>query len=833
MNLSDITTKKYASYLDDLTPSAIQQLSDLDFEIPKSINLKALALSPATSTESHFLWIGLHPSSTLKDWAPQFYEPFTQNKYEFKDLIIHKLYFNKSNLFAAQVGKWLVLSKSSSVVENALRAYTGEIPTIKLDSEPSPGTLVLNTPGLDKWIEQFATTSTRPSVMESFAGTKPVVLSFEASSDTLNNFRLSGSIDLEADGRSALTDAFSYENNRITLDRHIGSNAAAFALFHLPPVSIPVEPADHQSSLDSLLLKDLDLYQEMAAALGNEFAFVAFPESGLQADGEYLFMRVLKDKRAFQNRLDRLAEEGVIYKPQQSTYQMNSIVISKLVGSELSTFNDFYLSFSGNVMVIAKRRGLAESVNSDRTRRRVIYYDETYSNVRNSLPDEISGFIWSSSDDFMQFIRPYLKPESVAGSILSRFDITSISMTTENDKVELSINSYTREGSTSPYEELWVVALADFDLSGKPVFGDLIGSSLDEIIVSTRDGRVMVLASDGTITSQFTTNGLEPMGGPVLYDWYGNGQQVILLAAGSKIFAWNSSGNLLPKFPLEMGQKITAPILVADVLRNGVPEIVVATENRKVHVIDGRGDNVRGWPQNTNTTVTTTPVLELLEDVWSVWAYSENTLHSWLRNGNPRPDYPQFINAQFTGSPVIYKNQVLGSAADGYLYSIGTTPLFDDSVATNISEGNNGSVSVKSLYVAGSELSSVSVEENVLLKGDDFYREDLITTQSVNGSLFLYNTDGELRFTQSLGQPASLTLTPHIVDINADQRQELLALAEFGRLYAWEILSNERLYGIPTSGIKYPVITDLNEDGRKELIAQTREGLRCWTILGN
>jgi len=31
--------------------------------------------------------------------------------------------------------------------------------------------------------------------------------------------------------------------------------------------------------------------------------------------------------------------------------------------------------------------------------------------------------------------------------------------------------------------------------------------------------------------------------------------------------------------------------------------------------------------------------------------------------------------------------------------------------------------------------------------------------------------------------------------------------------------------------MKYPIITDLNGDGQKELIAQTREGLRCWTIL--
>ena len=104
-------------------------------------------------------------------------------------------------------------------------------------------------------------------------------------------------------------------------------------------------------------------------------------------------------------------------------------------------------------------------------------------------------------------------------------------------------------------------------------------------------------------------------------------------------------------------------------------------------------------------------------------------------------------------------------------------------------------------------------------------------TQSTNGSVFLYNTEGKLRFTKSLGQPGSNTFVPQLADINSDRNQELLALAEFGRLFAWEILTEERLFGLPTSGMKYPVITDLNGDGQKELIAQTREGLRCWTII--
>lgn len=827
MNVQDIVTKQYASYLDDLTPSAIQQISGLDSEVSNPLQVKALVLNPTTSVSSSLLWIADSPDQNLRTWAQRFYQPFTQNNYEFNGLTIHKLFFNRQNVFAAQVEDHLILSESSLLIENSIRSYLGQSPSIQLDENPGSSTLVLNTPELENWIEQFSLVSHRPAILNKFSGTKPVSLTLNATEDTTDNVHLSGQIQL-LDNRSVLVDAFSYENAPITLDQHIASNAAGFAILRLPPALVPAEPADGIiTPLDSLLLNDLNTYQALANKISSEFAFEAFPESGLLETGEFLFMRKVNDRNGFRNQMNELVRAGVVNRVDNS-YQMSSRVMGELIGSELSTLRDFYLSFSNDVIVIAKRRGLAESVNADRIRRRVVYYDETYSNIRNDIPDEVSGFVWASSTEFLQFITPKLKPENMAAGLLSRFDIISMTMTAADNSVNFSLNTYSKEGSSLPYEELWVLPLSNFELSGEPVLGDILGSSTDEIIFSTQDGRVYGLAIDGTIAMQTSTEGLSPVGGPQLYDWYGNNQQIVFLAAGSKIFAWNENGDLLPRFPLEMEEQITAPILVQDILRNGVPEIVVATDDRKVHVLDGRGENVRGWPQNTNTAVTSKPVFEMKDDVWSIWAFSENALHGWLRNGNTRPGFPQFVNARFTGSPVIYQNQIIASAADGYLYSIGMNPVFSDSIGTTISED---SISVRSLYVANGELSSVRVEENVLLKDStEFYRNDLFVTQSANGSLFLYNPQGELRFTKSLGQPGSNSFIPQLVDINSDLNQELLALAEFGRLFAWEILTEERLFGLPTSGMKYPVITDLNGDGQKELIAQTREGLRCWTI---
>lgn len=829
ISLTDIPNTEYASILDDLTPNSLQQVLAVDSSVTNLLNLKALVLYPSSSTESQFIWIS-DTNEDIKFWAERFYEPFTQNNYLFNSVTIHKLHINQLTVFAAQVNNWLVMSQSSVAIESALRSYLGEGESIEMTNEPTPGQLIVNTEHIDNWVQQFVNVGYRPSIMGSFQGTKPASLTFTPSDSETPTFDFTGTIELKDTTHSILIDALTSSNRPILLDRFIASNAATFAIFRLapsftpPPISNPI-----LTSLDSLLLDNNSVYRDLALATGDEFAFVAFPESGLLATGEFLFLRKLENAASFRSKMDEFDELGLVSK-QGNSYAINSPVLAQLIGSEIAPFTDFYLSFSRDVVAISKRKGLSESVDADRNRRRTMYYDDTYSTAKEAMSTEVSGVVWSYTDNFEKFVQPFLLPKNFLNGLLSKYDITSMEFSKVNNSssVNFSFKSLTEEGSIQPYDELWVLPINNEELTGKPILGDIVGSSTDEIIFSTESGSVMALAFDGTVVMQASTNGDKPIGSPILYDWYGNGQPIILLAAGTKIYAWNEGGNSLPQFPIEIGERISAPIVVTDVLRNGIPEIIVATENRKIHVIDGRGQNVRGWPQFTNAIVTNTPTFEQVDDTWSIWVYSQNILHSWLRSGGVRPGYPTFINSTFTSSPYIFENQVLGAAADGYIYSIGKSPSFKDSLAISIQQD---SVSIKSLYTNNSPLTSISVAKNVLLKDSTlFYRSDLYITQSLNGSLFMFNPDGELELTHSLGQPASLTMSPQIINLNSDNLMEIISLAEFGRLFAWEVLTDKRLFNIPTSGMKYPIIADLNGDGLKELIANTREGLRCWTI---
>lgn len=829
VDFNSISDAKYATLLEDLTPTALQQISALDQDILNQIQLKAVVLFPNSSLRSELIWIA-ESNADLGEWATKYYEPLTQNNYSFQGTIIHKILNANSINYTAQVGNWIIFSPSSLGIEQALRAYKGDANRMEFPQGTKPGQLIMNSGFLDLWVSQFTNPAQRPGVNNAFSGLGTSSLTFTENGEEQNSsIQLKGSIPLSETGRTAFVDAISSKNAPITLDRFVAANAAAFAVMRLEPKLIPIPPAEILTDLDSLLLNSSDTFIAIGESLGDEFAFQALPESGLLATGEFLYLRKVSNRTELVNQLNNLQREGFINRVGNS-YQINSSVLAKLLGSEMSPFTDFYLSLSQDVIAMAKRRGLSESVETDRQRRRVIYYEDTYASARESFPDEVSAFVWVKSSDFIQFLNPYLVSGNVLSGLLGKFDIVNISMVKNEGQnaVDFELRTLNREGSALPYNELWVASLGGSDLSATPVLGNIVGSSVAEIIFSTENGRVAALAADGTVVMETNTDGAKPVGGPVLYDWYANGQQVILLGAGSQIFAWNSTGTLLPNFPLQLGEQISSQIVVTDVLRNGIPEIVVATENRQIHVLDGRGQNVQGWPRSTNAVITSTPKYEIVDNVWSIWAHSQNTLHSWLRSGNNRPGYPQFMNAEFRESPMVYKNNVYSAGSDGYIYAVGLNPSFDESLATVIS---NDSLKVKSIYASNSELNNLGIQPNVLLRDSTgFYREDLLSVQSANGSIFLINTDGKLRFNQNLGQPSSTTFSPIVLDIDSNANFDLIALADFGRLFGWEVLTDKRIFSLPTSGMKYVLIADLNGDGLKEVIAQTREGLRSWTI---
>ncbi|MDZ7658567.1 hypothetical protein [Fodinibius sp.] len=830
-SLNTVLDASHTPLLDDITSSAVQLLSRIDSTAQSPIPLNAITLYPDADNQLAIVWMAQASRGFIERMQNNFYLDFAQNQYSFNDIKIHILHLGDRRLFATQLHDDLFISESSLALEETIRAYTGTHPRANLsDITPQAGNIIMNTPSLDKWAEQLSMVTYRPIIKNALEGTEPTLLSVTQKGEGQGSMlELAGTVPLNEKIPSDLVASVSSTNAPIVLDQYISSNAAAAGLFRLEPRRVPPTSLPDTTRLDSVLIDDQIAYSDIAKTLDPEFSLVMYAQSGFLSTGEHLFLRKVSDVPALRRALNSLTRNDHIQRS-DGTYVIHSNAIAQLIGSSFCTFQNFYLDIIGDVVAISKRKGLVEGVSSDRSRRRTMYYEQTFRDIKEDLPEEISGFFIGNSD-FYSFVEPFLSPNNYLNALTSKFDIITASTTANSENnFSFSLKAYQTEDRSAPYQEKWLFPTGS-DLTGKPILANIGGSDRNEVIFATKSGDLYALAADGTVVMRANTGSDTPIGPPVVYDWYGTNQNVILLAAGNKVYGWNDNGELLPKFPFELNEKITSPLVVEDIDRDGLPNAMIATADRKLHLMNGRGENINGWPVTTNAEIRTIPTVTNYQGATTIFAFAENTLHGWRANGNERNGFPKFINASLNGSPVLYEGNILGNAADGYLYSIGPNQLFSDSL--NVFETSTESSDIEAVYASNSALvGTPSVHDLTVQDGDQTHQEPMILTMSSNGSVFLINQEGQLRFTQSMGQPAAPMFSPFVSDIDKNGHKDIVALANFGRLYAWEIVDGERIYAVPTSGMQYPIVTDIDADGYNELIAQTREGLRTWTIFG-
>lgn len=821
--------KPYVPVMDDMTPTAMQLVTTVSDQANSAIDLKAVIIYPDGANDWQPVWITEHSPQLYNLLANQYQREYQQNRYDFLGYKVQKLFLNDRVMYMLQLGDWFAYSESSLALESMIRSLTDPEKRMKLPSTVPPvESVLMNTSALDTWMMQLASVSYRPHLHDLFEGLEPVRLEIQPGNENME-WRMLGTIPLTGD-RSNVVESISNEPEIFDLERFIPLDAAHFSIYSTPQsVSLLNDSIPEPTQLDSVILQERNIWHTIDQNLSDETAFVSFSNSGPSSASEYLFLRSLRNPRVILPVLEELAERELLIKD-DSTYFADSYLLGKLLGGDLFPTRDFYVTIYDDAAALSQRKGLAESVGGDAERRRVVYYDDGYSDMRSALPQRLSSLHYLDTSSFSDFIQPWLSPQHYADVLLQPLDKLMVTTRTlpDSQAVRFEITAFQEEEETVPYSEQWVFPVGGSEITGPPVLADLTGSERKEVIFTTTNGTVYVLASDGTIILQASTNEDVPVGSPIVYDWYGNNEEVILQAAGNKIYAWSQNGVMLPSFPVLLDEMVVTPIHVNDITENGVAEILLATADRSIHILNTRGQPVQGWPQMVNSVPNDKPVVAEIDGQKSVFVFSENALHAWDIDGERRAGFPVFLPTQIDGSPYSATNHLLGSGLDGNLYSVGLRSLFADSLASSIT---SDSLLIQSIQVSNSSLNSTpSVYEVMVEESGAFSDRRVILTQAANGSVFLYETNGELHLTESMGQPASPDTNPYITDINNDGREDLVALADFGRLYAWDILSGGRHLSLPTTGMSYPVISDFIGNSQKELIALTGDGLQCWTI---
>lgn len=840
--ITTVSEKSFVEFLNQSSAFPLETVGHIENVTGYRLLLKGLVIYPASANEWAPVWITHSSNRTAADIGQVFKRPFTENSYRFKGVRIHKLHpmeQGQKMFFSAQLGNTILISPNSFAIEESISSYLGKNGRMDLPTEPAAGAYYLNISSLDIFLKMYGAVRFRPIIKNAFEGMGSTVLEITTSEgrDDRNNYhiRMSTNIATSRDGqKSALTRAVSSRPLSFTTDRLISADAAIMSQF-IAPEHRGFSEAFTVTALDSSLIGQPGLISALQAALDSETAFAGFNTSGFSALEETVFIRKAHSGRAVRAELDRLAERGHIQK-EGDFYAISSRILGSLLGSDLCPYTHFYAGFHNDYVILAPRTGLVQRIINDAQRRRAIYYEDGFSRLRQQQSGQLSAFLYINSRDFRQFIEPFTDPVSSPWAFLDFFDILMLGTEANSsaDKLDISLHTYAVQQAVLPYADRWFYPLEeDIRLTGQPVAANLLSADRSDIIFSTTGNRVVALAPDGTeIFRAGTANDL-PVGSPIVYDWYANNQMAVLVGAGNKIYAWNNRGTPLPNFPIVLDEQITSPIMVSDVTRSGLPEIIVTTADRNTHILNARGVNITGWPQRTHNVVRHQPVHTTFSGDRVILAHAGNGLFAWDNQGNLVDGFPVFTDTPLNGSPYSTGSAIISGGVDGRMYVYGSNIRFNNQTSRTHENGvGNAHFSLYSISVAESPIVIGGVKE-VSIR-DEFGQTDRtpsIFMQSKGGSVFMYTLQGELLFAESMGQPSADNHIPVIIDITGSNREEMIIVAEFGRMYAWNILTKNRIDTLPADAVHHPLFTRLARDTQISIIAGTRDGVAAWTIL--
>lgn len=854
--LTDALEPEFIQFLDNIESSSVASVTEIENVTGNQLLPLAVYSMPVNSNEVTHVWITSLKSESIAGVVEPFSRDLTENSYLFNEKRIYRLFLQESRVhYATKLGEWVLISPSSNAVESGIRSYAGLQPAMRFDSsamldqaEPAPLPGVhLNFEGLSKQLKQLGKVVFRPFLNNSFKGLKSAHINRQAADDRMLELIMNLQPSSE---RSPLVAALSAPPRRFNMPRYIPSDAAVFGMFSVPASRMNTDSYSQETGLDSLLVQSENRITAFSSTLGQEAGFAGFHTLGFDPLNENVFIREVSDKSTLRAELERLVNTGKGTKL-GNVYTFRSRILARTLGGPFCVYQNFSVGIVNDLLVIAPRSGLIQRVENDISRRRVMYYDDDFLSFMEDLPESQSAFLYVDNADFPSFIEPYTDPVSPAMAYLPYFDLLTISaVVNESGEVEMNTRMYNLERSEEALTERWYYPYSNAGLVAEPSVGRLTGGFRNDVVFATDANQVTALAADGTRIFQASTGRDRPLGSPILVDWYANNQTAVLIAAGNKVYGWNNRGQMLPNFPFELDERITAPIFTADISRSGSPEVIVATADRQLHILGGRGRNLSGWPQTTNGVVREQPVYKLNNRMYSIWATSENAIFSWDANGNQRENFPVFTDAPLNGPLQFLDNNIFASGSNGNLYAISEAGFFDEEFIIQDTLQTNGSPSTSELVVEAIDVadSPVSISDirrmpvREIIEQDDENEtsgnqrepglENIrnIILQSESGSVFLYSLDGRLRFTRSTGRAMARNHPMIIEDLNGDNKQELLVVTNVGRMYAWTVEDDERFTELPTASVQFPVVSQLGSDGLTNIIAGTRNGIRVWAF---
>ncbi len=596
-------------------PMIIRDYTGIDF----GISLKASALIPESVDKVSPLWV---LEEELKNRLPDLQQAgwLVTSQYKAEGGYVYQFRREQYTLSASQMGKWLVLSTHSNPIEQSLLTRSGKVNHFE---ETGRTGLHVNIAQLGRLLSPITAPVHRAALRDVFAGLGVLHVDTDLFTKSENSEFV-----FKIPFKGAPSSLVSYMKAKQTNPEII---------FQVPMgMSLMVQFQDPigQMPYDSLRTSQMDS-PGMALAI-EELMNIIDPQVQLYvqdgSSGNIAWVRKA-DSTAVKNIFETLHTSGLIQK-ENDIYRSRSQTLGRALGTHLNTINNMFIGLSKNEIIFGSDQTLVK--------RLMDVPPASMRELSGRLPQFIDAGSGQPASAFWVDLNKLLTTARSAGWLMNNTSIppllqsiselgSRIHVGHDALYVHLTVN---RSNTTQANEELvlaWQYPLPGESIVAVPKVVELAGNKT--VLLTTDRGRVLGFNTEGSLIFDKNAGSNRPIDGALSYDWFGNTSPLLFQAAGNSIYAWSPTGSLVPRFPFVFEAMITAPILITDSNKDGEPEIVVATEDQRLHMINREGKSLDGWPVSTNGVIRSRPEVSFQNDQWQVQVNSENSYEIFNLSG--------------------------------------------------------------------------------------------------------------------------------------------------------------------------------------------------------
>jgi hypothetical protein len=625
-------------------PLIIRDYIGIDF----GASLKASALIPESVDKVSPLWV---VETDLNDRLPDLNRAgWTQTgRYKAEGGYIHQFQREGNTLSASQMGIWLVLSTRSNPVEQSLLTRSGKVSHFE---ETGLTGLHVNVSQLGRLFSPLTAPVYRAALRDVFAGLGVLHVDTDLFTTSEN---------------SEFVFKIPFKGVRSPLVSYIEAKQVNPGIIFQVPMGMSVmlhlQDPIGQIPYDSLRTFQVDS-PDMALAI-EQLMSIMDPQVRLYvqegASGNIAWVRKA-DSTAAKNIFEILSTSGIIQK-ENGIYRSRSQSLGRAIGTHLNTINTMMIGLGNNEIIISSDQTLVN--------RLMDVPPTSMRELSGRLPQFIDAGSGQPASAFWVDLNKLLTTARSAGWLMTNTSIPPLlqSISELGSRihvgdgalyVHLKVN---RSNTTQANEEFvlaWQYPLRGESIVAVPRVVELAGRKT--VILTTDRGRVMGFNTEGSLIFDQNAGSSRPIDGALSYDWFGNKSPLLFQAAGNSIYAWSPTGSLVPRFPFVFEAIITAPILITDSNKDEEPEIVVATEDQRLHMINREGKSLDGWPVSTNGVIRSRPEVSLQNDRWQVRVNSENSYEIFNLGGDEirsssleksQEEVPDTLNGLPTNSPFL------------------------------------------------------------------------------------------------------------------------------------------------------------------------------------